>query len=197
MTQRLSGVVVAVACAMVMTTAAHARTSAIEYGHADDNRPRITSEAIAVQHRASHRVARKHKTQRPRIAQQRKVKPAVQSVSTQPGDTSLVAKARAYIGMTAAQIGVRRDLWCSAFMRFVAGTPRGVDDRAISWSGQKHIPGQVGAIVIVRSRRMHVGVVSGFDAKGNPRVISGNHGNRVAESIYPRSSVVAYVSPSS
>jgi len=108
----------------------------------------------------------------------------------------LVSKARSYIGMTARQVGVRRTLWCSAFMRFIAGSPRGVDDRAISWTRQPHVAKQIGAIAVVRSRRTHVGVVSGFDAKGNPRIISGNHNNRVAEAVYPARSVIAYVNPS-
>jgi hypothetical protein len=41
----------------------------------------------------------------------------------------------------------------------------------------------------------HVGVVSGIDRRGNPIVVSGNHGRRVAESVYPRSRVYAYVMP--
>ena len=55
---------------------------------------------------------------------------------------------------------------------------------------------QVGAIAVMGRRGGgHVGVVSGIDAKGNPIVVSGNHGRRVAESVYPRSRVYAYVMP--
>ena len=56
---------------------------------------------------------------------------------------------------------------------------------------------QVGAIAVIsRGRRSgHVGVVSGVDAEGNPIIISGNHGNRVAEARYSRSRVYAYVMP--
>jgi hypothetical protein len=39
--------------------------------------------------------------------------------------------------------------------------------------------------------------VSGIDAKGNPIIISGNHGHRVAESTYSRGRIYAYVMPSS
>ena len=42
----------------------------------------------------------------------------------------------------------------------------------------------------------HVGVVSGIDPHGNPVIISGNHGHRVGEGVYPRSRVIAYVMPS-
>jgi hypothetical protein len=41
----------------------------------------------------------------------------------------------------------------------------------------------------------HVGVVSGVDANGNPIVISGNHNHTVAESVYPRGRIIAYVMP--
>ena len=32
-------------------------------------------------------------------------------------------------------------------------------------------------------------------ANGNPIIVSGNHGHRVAESVYPRGRVYAYVMP--
>jgi hypothetical protein len=44
--------------------------------------------------------------------------------------------------------------------------------------------------------RHHVGVVSGFDDSGNPIIVSGNHGRRVGEGVYPRSRVLAFVSAS-
>src|SRR5690606_33145308 len=56
---------------------------------------------------------------------------------------------------------------------------------------------EVGAIaVLTRGKRGgHVGVVSGVDANGNPVIISGNHNGRVGVAVYPRSRVVAYVTP--
>jgi hypothetical protein len=42
----------------------------------------------------------------------------------------------------------------------------------------------------------HVGVVSGIDPAGNPIIISGNHNHEVAESVYPRGRIYAYVMPS-
>ncbi len=41
----------------------------------------------------------------------------------------------------------------------------------------------------------HVGVVAGIDPNGNPIIISGNHNHTVAESVYPRHRIVAYVVP--
>jgi len=41
----------------------------------------------------------------------------------------------------------------------------------------------------------HVGVVSGIDPSGNPIIVSGNHNHTVAESVYPRSRIAAYVMP--
>jgi uncharacterized protein (TIGR02594 family) len=62
----------------------------------------------------------------------------------------------------------------------------------------KRISGpKVGAIAIMSRGRDggHVGVVSGIDARGNPIVISGNHGRKVAESTYSRRRIYAYRMP--
>lgn len=137
--------------------------------------------------RADRRSDRKHERRMVSVQQDR-----------QPGggvDPWLVQRARQYVGDTAREVGVRKTLWCSAFLRKVAGDAPGIDDRAASWLKRPRVRAQVGAIVVLSSRRTHVGVVSGFDANGNPVVISGNHGNRVAEATYPRSRVIAYVQP--
>jgi uncharacterized protein (TIGR02594 family) len=109
----------------------------------------------------------------------------------------VVSRAREYIGASARQVGVRSTLWCSAFLRKITGAS-GVDDNALSWERKQHIAPQVGAIVTMgRGRRGgHVGVVSGFTASGDPIVISGNHSGRVAESVYSRSRIRAWVSAS-
>jgi uncharacterized protein (TIGR02594 family) len=55
---------------------------------------------------------------------------------------------------------------------------------------------QVGAIAVMGRRGGgHVGVVSGIDANGNPIIVSGNHNHTVAESVYPRGRIAAYVLP--
>ncbi|MGJ4952995.1 TIGR02594 family protein [Bradyrhizobium sp. HKCCYLS20291] len=109
--------------------------------------------------------------------------------------TGFVERARQFVGETAHQVGVRSALWCSAFLRKITGAT-GVDDRALSWESHRHIAPQVGAVVTMGRRGGgHVGIVSGFTAKGDPIVISGNHGHRVAESVYPRHRIRAWVSP--
>ena len=63
--------------------------------------------------------------------------------------------------------------------------------------GQR-IPGpQIGAIAVMTRGKNggHVGIVSGFDASGNPIIISGNYGHRVGEGVYPRGRIYAYVLP--
>jgi uncharacterized protein (TIGR02594 family) len=110
--------------------------------------------------------------------------------------SDVVSRARSYMGESAREVGVRSTLWCSAFLRKVTGATD-VDDRALSWEKHQHIAPQVGAVVTMGRRGGgHVGVVSGFDASGNPIVISGNHNNRVREAVYPRSRIRAWVSPS-
>jgi uncharacterized protein (TIGR02594 family) len=56
---------------------------------------------------------------------------------------------------------------------------------------------KVGAIAVMSRGRSggHVGVVSGFDRSGNPIIISGNYSHRVAEAVYTRSRIYAYVAP--
>jgi uncharacterized protein (TIGR02594 family) len=115
--------------------------------------------------------------------------------SFQSASSDVVGRARQFIGESAHQVGVRSTLWCSAFLRKVTGA-QDVDDRALSWEKHQHIAPQVGAVVTMGRRGGgHVGVVSGFTAKGDPIVISGNHGHRVAESVYPRSRIRAWLSP--
>jgi uncharacterized protein (TIGR02594 family) len=116
--------------------------------------------------------------------------------------SSVVAAARSYIGR--GNPTGRSRLWCARFMNMVlqkTGHKGTGSDMASSFAryGQRVSGPQVGAIAVMsRGRRGgHVGVVSGIDAKGNPIIISGNHGHRVAESTYSRGRIYAYVMPSS
>lgn len=102
---------------------------------------------------------------------------------------NLVARARAHMGETARQLGLRRTEWCSAFLRWLTHASD-VDDRAISWLHKRHVTAHVGAIAVMPH---HVGIVEGFDRHGNPVIISGNHNNRVGEAVYQRRRIIAFV----
>jgi uncharacterized protein (TIGR02594 family) len=116
------------------------------------------------------------------------------------GWPALVTEARKYLGTNPT---ARSRLWCATFMNMVlakvgyAGTN---SDAAKSFAqyGHRVSEPEVGAIAVLTRGKTggHVGVVSGIDEQGNPIIISGNHGDRVGEAIYPRSRVIAYVMPS-
>jgi uncharacterized protein (TIGR02594 family) len=114
------------------------------------------------------------------------------------GSSNVVAEARRYIGGNPTGRG---RLWCARFMNMVlqrSGLHGTGSDMARSFASYGHrVSGpQIGAIAVMGRRGGgHVGVVSGIDASGNPIVVSGNHGRRVAESVYPRGRIYAYVMP--
>jgi uncharacterized protein (TIGR02594 family) len=112
--------------------------------------------------------------------------------------SNVVSEARRYIGGNPTGRG---SLWCARFMNMVlqhTGLHGTGSDMASSFVhyGQRVSGPQVGAIAVMGRRGGgHVGVVSGIDASGNPIVVSGNHGHRVGESVYPRGRIYAYVMP--
>ena len=117
---------------------------------------------------------------------------------------SLVSEARKYIGTNPTGRG---SLWCGAFMDLVLKKTghAGGGNLASSYAryGTRVSGPQVGAIAVMGRRGGgHVGVVTGIDPNGNPIVLSGNTWNRstggrhtVAEGVYPRSRIYAYVMP--
>jgi len=113
--------------------------------------------------------------------------------------SDVVAEARRWIGTNPTD---RTSLWCARFMNFVLERTghRGTgSDMARSFASYGHrVSGpQVGAIAVLTrgANGGHVGVVSGVDPSGNPIIISGNHNKRVAEAVYPRGRIIAYVMP--
>ncbi len=111
--------------------------------------------------------------------------------------SSLVADARRYLGTNPTD---RRTLWCGAFMdKILRDTGhRGGGNLATGYLhyGRRISGPRVGAIAVMYRRGGgHVGVVSGIDPNGNPIIVSGNHNNTVAETVYPRSRIAAYVEP--
>jgi uncharacterized protein (TIGR02594 family) len=124
--------------------------------------------------------------------------PDIALVASAPG-SRIVAEARRWIGTNPT---TRATLWCARFMNFVLeriGLPGTASDLAKSFASYgKPLQGPiVGAIAVMNRGKSggHVGVVSGFDSDGDPIIVSGNHSRRVAESVYARSRIIAYVSP--
>jgi uncharacterized protein (TIGR02594 family) len=124
---------------------------------------------------------------------------ASSSSSLKSPGSSVVAEARRWIGTNPTG---RKRLWCARFMNFVlkrAGFSGTSSDLAKSFAsyGRRLSGPKVGAIAVMNRGRSggHVGVVSGFDSHGNPLVISGNYTHRVAEAVYSRSRIYAYVTP--
>ena len=108
-----------------------------------------------------------------------------------------------WVGATSRQVGVPYpDLWCADFINFIlrrTGHPTTNSRAAKSFLdyGKRIDSPRVGAIVVLARGRDngHVGIVRGTDGAGNIIVISGNHGNKVWESPYPKSRVLGYVIP--
>ena len=105
----------------------------------------------------------------------------------------LVSEARKYIGTNPTGRG---SLWCGAFMDLVLKQTGHAGGGNLAWGYSRYgtrVSGpQVGAIAVMHG---HVGVVSGVDANGNPIIVSGNHNHTVAEAVYPRGRIAAYVMP--
>jgi uncharacterized protein (TIGR02594 family) len=124
--------------------------------------------------------------------------PGIELVGNAPG-SRIVAEARRWIGTNPT---TRATLWCARFMNFVLerlGLPGTASDVAKSFAsyGTRLEGPKVGAIAVMNRGKGggHVGVVSGFDKDGDPVIISGNHSRRVAEAVYDRSRIIAYVAP--
>jgi uncharacterized protein (TIGR02594 family) len=108
-----------------------------------------------------------------------------------------------WIGASSRQVGVPYpELWCADFINFIlrrTGHPTTNSRAAKSFLeyGKRIDQPRVGAIVVLTRGKNggHVGIVRGTDGAGNIIVISGNHGNKVWESPYPKSRVLGYVVP--
>ena len=105
----------------------------------------------------------------------------------------LAAKAERYVGASARQLGLPRNLWCADFMNMI--THSGSDRRAVSYlyRGRPAPYGCTDCVAITHRRGGgHVGVVKNYDRRGNPILVSGNHGHRVGEGVYSKRAVIAY-----
>jgi len=120
------------------------------------------------------------------------------------GETNPLLEALRWRGANSSQVGVPDDLWCADFMNFILSQTgqNGTGSRAarsfLKYGKQVDGP-RVGAIVVFtrgsNGQSGHVGIVRGTDGDGNPIVISGNHGHKVAESVYPKAKVLGYFMP--
>jgi uncharacterized protein (TIGR02594 family) len=128
---------------------------------------------------------------------------AAEAAAQVPGAASVLLEALRWRGRTARQIGLPSQLWCADFMNFVLKSAGGNGThsraaRSFLQYGKKLDGPRVGAIAILYRKgpnNGHVGVVRGTDGQGNPILVSGNHGNMVKESMYPKAKVIAYVMP--
>lgn len=184
--QRIGYAALLAACVLVVASPADARRHSRHLHHQKQVNlsHRVVCDQWGCSDRILNRVSQPIRAKRHHVA----TEPVAGAFS---GGGGLIAKARAYNGMTASQIGLRRrSLWCAAFLRFL-GVEGPVDDRAISFAKLHRVSPQVGAIAVYRH---HVGIVTGF-SEGYPVLISGNsNGRRVYEGVYPRHPI-AYVSP--
>ena len=108
-----------------------------------------------------------------------------------------------WVGASSRQVGVPYpDLWCADFINFILRrtghtTTNSRAAKSFLDYGKRIDSPRVGAIVVLQRgvNNGHVGIVRGTDGAGNIIVISGNHGNKVWESPYPKSRVLGYVIP--
>ncbi len=128
---------------------------------------------------------------------------AAEAAAQVPGAAGVLLEALRWRGRSAKQLGLPTKLWCADFMNFVLHKAGGKGTksraaRSFLRFGKKLDGPRVGAIAIMYRKgpnNGHVGVVRGTDGQGNPIVVSGNHGNLVRQSVYPKSKVLAYVMP--
>ncbi|HET6491785.1 MAG TPA: TIGR02594 family protein [Burkholderiales bacterium] len=128
---------------------------------------------------------------------------AAEIAANVPGAAAVLLEALRWRGRTASQLGLPARLWCADFMNFVIKRSGGKGThsraaRSFLKYGKKLDGPRVGAIAIMYRRGAnsgHVGIVRGTDGKGNPILISGNSGNTVRQSTYPKSRVLGYVMP--
>lgn len=142
------------------------------------------SERPTIKKKYKKRVVHKSK-KRKKIIKPPIVKPLV-------GSGPNVDKAKSYVGMNARQLGLPSRLWCADFMNMLFG---GKDRRAVSYvsRGTPAAYGCTNCVAVTKRRGgHHVGIVQGYDSRGNPILISGNHGRRVGIGTYSKSAVIAY-----
>jgi uncharacterized protein (TIGR02594 family) len=128
---------------------------------------------------------------------------AAEIAANVPGAAAVLLEALRWRGRNASQIGLPAQLWCADFMNFILRRSGGTGThsraaRSFLQYGKKLDSPRVGAIAIMYRKgpqNGHVGIVRGTDGKGNPIVVSGNSGNQVRVTTYPKERVIGYVMP--
>lgn len=112
------------------------------------------------------------------------------------GGFGVVARARAYVGMTGPQLGLPSRLWCSDFMNMVTGGGTG-SRLAKSWLAKPRVAPQPGAVAVMGRRGGgHVCLISADHGNGTYSCISGNGaGRRVVEHRLHHSQIISAVMP--
>jgi uncharacterized protein (TIGR02594 family) len=109
------------------------------------------------------------------------------------GMESVINIGRQTLGAGASQLGLRRTLWCAAWVNKMLARVglRGTgSDAAISFARWGKPSGPVRGAIMVMPH--HVGVVTGSCGPGSVRLLSGNHGHRVGEGCYSIRRAVAF-----
>jgi uncharacterized protein (TIGR02594 family) len=120
-------------------------------------------------------------------------KPEIKPVQyAEDSSNDLVQRASKYLGFGPNQLGLPRNLWCADFINMLVG---GHSRAAASYlsRGTYAKYGCVNCVAVLKRRGgNHVGVVSGYDADGDPIIISGNHNGVVGIGVYRREKVIGY-----
>ena len=174
---------------LVLTTAAAACSPAFAIGEKKEERFVLTSAAsVPATNRSNNNTA---------------ITAPVPTADKKESVFAIGLEALKWVGASSRQVGVPYpDLWCADFVNFVlrrSGYPTTNSRAAKSFLdyGKRIDQPRVGAIVVLTRGKNggHVGIVRGTDGAGNIIVISGNHGNKVWESPYPKDRVLGYVVP--
>jgi len=109
----------------------------------------------------------------------------------------LLSRAEQYLGTNPTGWN---HVWCGRFMAMIAPdkaalvkNPNWARDWARLPGAHRGIGSPGDIVVLSRGRGGHIGVLKGYDGRGNPIIISGNHGRSVGEGVYSASRVIAYV----
>lgn len=93
-------------------------------------------------------------------------------------------------------------LWCGCWARLDAGLTDTRFNLVANWPRYLTVVAGRGAEPVVGSYAImgrrgggHVGRVIGVDGDGNPILRSGNHNGQVADAVYPKGRILAYVRP--